>query len=206
MRRSAEHPAGKLSPAPRQPSSSCRHPGGAAWVSTRLPFRRLASPPSIQRMNPTQCPNHSRYYFQDLRRVPLHAPSPGPFAAAPAPVYPLASRRTSPPSILARPKFDRYVATRFLAAADLHGHRPTVPTWPRALLRAVRSVAYPAPASLLLAHRAYHSVPTGRAQTCRYCSTRHIRSLLTASTSSLLHPPVPRPLSCETFRLEPATR
>lgn len=35
---------------------------------------------------------------------------------------------------------------------------------------------------------------------------RHIRSLLTLSTSSLLHLPACAPLSCETFRREPATR
>ena len=35
---------------------------------------------------------------------------------------------------------------------------------------------------------------------------RHVRSLLAAPTSSLPHPPECAPLSCETFRREPATR
>lgn len=39
------------------------------------------------------------------------------------------------PSIFARRRFDRYVATRFLAGADLHGHRPTVRTCARASVR-----------------------------------------------------------------------
>lgn len=37
-----------------------------------------------------------------------------------------ASRAASAPSIFAGPRFDRYVATRFLPDANLHGHRPTV--------------------------------------------------------------------------------
>lgn len=52
-------------------------------------------------------------------------------------------------------------------------------------------------ASLLLADHAYHNLPTGRDRLDRAVNhaARHIRSLLTASTSSLLHPPSPRPLS-----------
>lgn len=39
---------------------------------------------------------------------------------------PGASRATSAPSIFGCCRFDRYVATRFLPDANLHGHRPTV--------------------------------------------------------------------------------
>lgn len=39
-----------------------------------------------------------------------------------------ASDRSSIPSIFPGGQFGRYVATRFLAAANLHGHRPTVKT------------------------------------------------------------------------------
>lgn len=38
-------------------------------------------------MNPTQCLNHNRYYFQDLLCVPLHAQSPARFSAAHMPAY-----------------------------------------------------------------------------------------------------------------------
>jgi len=41
-----------------------------------------------------------------------------------------ASSRRSAPSILGSPKFDRYVATRFLPDSNFHGHRPTVLIWP----------------------------------------------------------------------------
>jgi len=57
-----------------------------------------------------------------------------PRASPPSPRPPTA-QHVSPralPSIFARRGFGRYVATRFLAAADLHGHRPAVPTRARA--------------------------------------------------------------------------
>jgi hypothetical protein len=62
--------------------------------------------------------------------------------------------------------------------------------------------------SLLLAAHAYHGLPTGAPQTHTVYKLQypHVRSLSTQSTSSLPHPPARAPLSCETFRREPATR
>lgn len=65
------------------PGQSCE----SAHISL---LHRIVSPPSIKRMNPTWCSTHSRYYFQDLLRRPLHAPSPPPFCAVSVPVYPSA--------------------------------------------------------------------------------------------------------------------
>lgn len=58
-------------------------------------------------------------------------------------VVPGASRRRSAPSIFGAPRFGGYVATRFLADADLHGHRPAVLTAPAPSLSVLRSAAYP---------------------------------------------------------------
>jgi hypothetical protein len=52
-----------------------------------------------------------------------------------------ASRRGSAPSIFGAPRFGGYVATRFLADADLHGHRPAVATAAAPSLSAPRSAA-----------------------------------------------------------------
>jgi hypothetical protein len=62
--------------------------------------------------------------------------------------------------------------------------------------------------SLLLAAHAYHGPPTGAPQTHKMFtpSCPHVSSLLAMPTSSLPHPPACAPLSCETFRREPATR
>lgn len=54
-----------------------------------------------------------------------------------------ASRRRSAPSIFGAPRFGRYVVTRFLADADLHGHRPTVPIAPAPSLSVLPLAAYP---------------------------------------------------------------
>jgi len=70
-----------------QPSSLYCYPRAVMWIDSHSPFLRFASPPSIQRMNPTQCINHNRYYFQDLLRVLLHTTSPSSFSAALVPVY-----------------------------------------------------------------------------------------------------------------------
>jgi len=109
-------------------------------------LHRIASPPSIARMNPTQyvliivattskiCargPSTRR-----RRRASLQPPCQSTTLQV--------SHCTSPPSILVYPKFDRYVITRFLAGSDFHGHRPTVLTWSSTLLLVVHLVAYPA--------------------------------------------------------------
>jgi len=142
--RSTDSLAGKFSPAPVQLSSLYCYPRAITWINACLPFPRIVSPPSIKRMNPTQCPNHNRYYFQDLLRESLHTQSPVSFSAIHVPVYQIplqASHDRSPPSILVYPKFDRYVATRFLADSNLHGHRPTVITWPSTFLPVLSLVA-----------------------------------------------------------------
>ncbi|KAI5163269.1 hypothetical protein NEAUS03_2265 [Nematocida ausubeli] len=54
-----------------------------------------------------------------------------------------ASRHGSAPSIFGAPRFGGYVATRFLADADLHGHRPAVPIAPAPSLSGPCSAAYP---------------------------------------------------------------
>jgi len=54
-----------------------------------------------------------------------------------------ASRGRSAPSIFGAPRFGGYVITRFLADADLHGHRPTVPIAPAPSLSVLPSAAYP---------------------------------------------------------------
>lgn len=57
-------------------------------------LHRIVSPPSIKRMNPTQCLNHNRYYFQDLLRESLHTQSPVSFSAILVPVYQYAGLAT----------------------------------------------------------------------------------------------------------------
>jgi len=54
-----------------------------------------------------------------------------------------ASSGRSAPSIFCAPRFGRYVATRFLADANLHGHRPAVPTAPAHSLSVLPSATYP---------------------------------------------------------------
>lgn len=54
-----------------------------------------------------------------------------------------ASCGRSAPSIFGAPRFGGYVATRFLADADLHGHRPTVATAPAPSLSVLPLATYP---------------------------------------------------------------
>jgi len=54
-----------------------------------------------------------------------------------------ASCGRSAPSIFGAPRFGGYVLTRFLADADLHGHRPTVPIAPAPSLSVLPSATYP---------------------------------------------------------------
>lgn len=70
------------------------------------------------------------------------------------------------PSIFGAAEFGRYVATRFLADADLYGHRPTVWTQPRPswFLCAPLRHLIPAAGSSLFAGPAYQSRPTRRPQ------------------------------------------
>lgn len=54
-----------------------------------------------------------------------------------------ASCRRSAPSIFRAPQFGRYVVTRFLAAANLHGHRPAVNIATTRSLPVLRPATYP---------------------------------------------------------------
>jgi len=71
---------------------------------------------------------------------------------------------SSIPSIFRRARFGRYVATRFLADTNLHGHRPTVITTPPRSRPSLRPLI-PTPGSSLVAHHAYHSMPTSNSLT-----------------------------------------
>jgi len=120
-----------------------------------------------------------------------------------------ASCRRSAPSIFGAPRFGGYVVTRFLADADLHGHRPTVPIAPAPSLSVLPLATYPPrrfipPCSPCLPRAAHWRASD--TQGAPKPPHRRVRSLLAAPTSSLPQPPVCAPLSCETFRREPATR
>lgn len=139
-------------------------PLGPGSPSPDRPRRGTRLLPGPRGSRPSRCYSH-----QDLHRRRLRARPRARFAGPCAPPYyaPRAcaeSARGSAPSIFGAPEFGRYVATRFLADADLYGHRPAVPTrappsWslcaaPRRLIRA--------PGSSLFAGPAYHSRPTRR--------------------------------------------
>lgn len=114
-------------------------------ISARLPFdrRRITSFRGRTRLCtflemlllPRSAPGAPRAPL--ARRLRRHARARLPRCASGA------SRRRSAPSIFGAPRFGRYVATRFLADADLHGHRPAVATAPAPLLSVLRSAAYP---------------------------------------------------------------
>lgn len=103
------HKHGTIIPSPSAPSS---HPDkSGTLVHTQVAF--LLLPPRSARIAPPPP------LTQDLRQnnaalLPSNAGK--------------ASDANSIPSIFPRAQFGRYVATRFLAAANLHGHRPTVKT------------------------------------------------------------------------------
>jgi len=114
-------------------------------VSTRLPFirRRITSFQGRTRL----C------MFLNMLLLPRSAPAAPPAGLAPGlPRHARArlprcasgaSRRRSAPSIFGAPRFGRYVVTRFLADADLHDHRPTVPIAPAPSLPVLPLAAYP---------------------------------------------------------------
>lgn len=104
--------------------------GAAPRVSARFPFnrRRVTSFHGRTRL----CT------LIEMLLLPGSAPQTPPSQSAPALRWHLrarlpriasgASRYGSAPSIFGPPRFGGYVATRFLADADLHGHRPAVST------------------------------------------------------------------------------
>jgi len=129
--RSAARRGGKLPP----PARSQRRMVARAPARRDAPARRtfVVSPHLLrERTNPTRCTvpetTTSKICAGDASTRGC------PRASPPSPRPPTA-QHVSPralPSIFARRGFGRYVATRFLAAADLHGHRPAVPTRARA--------------------------------------------------------------------------
>lgn len=148
-RRSLHHapdvPAGKLPPVRR-----CRR----ARVATQRAVLRIAAQSPFRRRRITSFRGRTRLcMLVDVLLLPRSAPRAPP--AAPAHALrrhararlprnaPGASRRRSAPSIFGAPRFGRYVITRFLADADLHGHRPTVAIAPAPSLPVLRPAAYP---------------------------------------------------------------
>lgn len=118
-----------------------------------------------------------------------------------------ASRRGSAPSIFGTPQLGGYVATRFFADADLHGHRPAVRATAAPSL-APRSAAHPPrrftpPCGPRLPQAAHWRAPGPQAV---HTGPRARSEFAGSPASSLPHGPGRAPLSCETFRREPATR
>ena len=150
-RRSQHHApdalAGKLPPPRRCRRRPCRHPA-------RRPANLRAAPFCRRRITSFRGRTRLCTFFEMLLlprsapRAPPSAPARGLRRHARARLPRSASgasRRGSAPSIFGAPRFGRYVATRFLADADLHGHRPTVLIAPAPSLSVPRSAAYPPP-------------------------------------------------------------
>jgi len=139
--------AGKLPPPRRCRRRPCHHPARCPASLHAAPFyrRRITSFQGRTRL----C------MFLKMLLLPRSAPAAPPAALAHnLPRHARArlprtasgaSRCRSAPSIFGPPRFGRYVATRFLAAADLHGHRPTVSIAPTPSLSVLPSAAYPPP-------------------------------------------------------------
>lgn len=123
----------------------CPHAAGPRATLNALPFlARLTSfagrtrlhtliklllPPRSAPRGPPDAPTH----------ILLRAPRAG----LPRPA-PRVSPPRSAPSIFCTAWFGGYVATRFLADANLHGHRPAVPTSPPHSLSVLGPAAHPA--------------------------------------------------------------
>lgn len=121
-----------------------------------------------------------------------------------------ASQPRSAPSILCTPKFDRWVVTHSLTDSNLHGHRPTVLIWTPLLRFLCSCLGCLSPCkvhpSLQIMLTTICPLVPLRCLFLQSKEQRPIPSLLTKSTSSIQDLPTKAPLSCETFRLEPATR
>lgn len=126
----------------------------AVRVATQRAVPRVSTPLPFPRRRITSFQGRTRLcMLQNMLLLPRSAPPAPP--AAPAHSLPRhararlpriasgASQGRSAPSIFGAPRFGRYVATRFLADADLHGHRPTVPIAPAPSLSVLPSAAYP---------------------------------------------------------------
>lgn len=170
--------AGKLPPLRRCRRRSCRHPARRPANLRAAPFcrRRITSfrgrtrlcmfikvlllPRSAPRAPPAA----------PTRSLPGHARARLPRAASGA------SCCRSAPSIFGAPRFGRYVVTRFLADADLHGHRPAVPTAPAPSLPVLPLATYPPPrftppCGPCLPRAAHWRAPEPCAAKCRHTDT-----------------------------------
>lgn len=143
-------------------------------VSTRLPFNRRRITSFLGRTRLCM--------LLKLLLLPRSAPPAPPARSAPSlPRHARArlprtasgaSRHRSAPSIFCTPQFGGYVATRFLADANLHGHRPTVPIAPAHSLSVLSPAAHPPPRffpprSPCLPQAAHWRTPdTGNTQSC----------------------------------------
>jgi len=110
-------------------ASACRHLARPRATINALPFPgRLTSFNGRTRLHtliklllpPRSAPRHPPDAPARILPRPPRAGLPRPATAASPP--------RSAPSIFCIPWFGGYVATRFLADANLHGHRPAVPT------------------------------------------------------------------------------
>lgn len=184
----------------------------AARVATRRAVPRVSARTPFARRRITSFRGRTRLcMLTDVLLLPRSAPRAPPAVLAHAlrrhararlpRIAPGASRRRSAPSIFGAPRFGRYVATRFLADADLHGHRPTVPIAPAPSLPVLRLAAYPPrrfipPCSPCLPRAAHWRAPDTRGAQRRPAATfgvcwlrRHplYRSLLRARRCPARH-------------------
>jgi len=161
--------AGKLPPLLR-----CRR----VRVATRRAVLRVSAQPPFYRRRITSFRGRTRLcMFFKMLLLPRSAPAAPPAVLAHAlPRHARArlprnasraSCRRSAPSIFGTPRFGRYVVTRFLADADLHGHRPTVTIAPAPSLPVLRLATYPSrrfipPCSPCLPQAAHWHTPDPR--------------------------------------------
>jgi len=170
--------AGKLPPPRRCRRRPCRHPARRPANLRAVPFfrRRITSFHGRTRL----C------MFTKVLLLPRSAPRAPP--AAPTRNLPGHARARLPriasgascgrsaPSIFGAPRFGRYVVTRFLADADLHGHRPAVSTAPTPSLSVLPLATYPPPrftppCGPCLPRAAHWRAPEPRAAQCRHTDT-----------------------------------
>lgn len=123
----------------RSTSLACRARGRRRRVATRPCTARLSTrPPFSGSRHLLRSKGRTRLTTlrdvlllpRSARRAPPDAPAHALLRRAPAGLPRCASgasSRSSAPSIFGRRRFNGYAATRFLPAASLHGHRPTVP-------------------------------------------------------------------------------
>jgi len=164
----------------------------AVRVATRRAVPRVSARPPFRRRRITSFQGRTRLcMLQKMLLLPRSAPPAPPAALAHA--LPRRARARLPrtasgascsrsaPSIFGAPQFGGYVATRFFADADLHGHRPTVKTAPAPSLPVLPAATHPPrgfipPRSPCLPQAAHWRAPDTPSATKPPRS--HVRSLL----------------------------